>query len=164
MAIGNKENRIKDGDVVRLYSRKLYNENVTLGSNEGEKAATYILLARGYEEKLKDPIYKEFLSINSSNADEFVNSASGGWEKAGDYTDDSAKRVFYYKRALHFAMELPEEERKAKELRIGLKLRKSGSATPKMEKSDTVTDINAYRKSRNGESPKPPKLEEHKRA
>jgi len=164
MAIGNKENRIKDGDVVRLYSRKLYNEKVSLGSNENEKAATYILLARGYEERLKDPLYKEVFSMNSSNADEFINSASSGWEKAGDYADDSVKRAFYYKRALHFAKELPDEERKAKELRIGLKLRKNGSTTPRMEKSDTVTDINTYRKNRTGESPKPPKLEEHKRA
>ncbi len=164
MAIGNKENRIKNGSVVRLYSRKLYNEKVSLGSDEDEKAATYILLARGYEERLSDPLYKEFLSVNSSNADEFINSASSGWEKAGDYADDSAKRAFYYKRALHFAMELPKEEREAKELRIGLKLRKNGSTMPKMEKSDSVTDINAYRKSRNGESPKPPRLEEHKRA
>lgn len=164
MAIGNKENRIKDGDVVRLYSRRLYNESVALGNNEEEKAATYILLARGYEQRLKDPLYKEFLSMNSSNADEFINSASSGWEKAGDYADDSSKRLFYYKRALRFAMELPDEERKAKELRIGIKLRKNSSATPKMEKSDTVTDINAYRKSRKGEAPEPPKLEEHKRA
>ena len=164
MAIGNKENRIKDADVVRLYSRKLYNEKVALGSNEDEKAATYILLARGYEDRLKDPLYKEFLSMNSSNADEFINSASSGWEKAGDYTDDNSKRAFYYKRALRFAKDLPEDEKKAKELRIGIKLRKNSSAAPKKEKSDTVTDINAYRKSRNGEAPKPPRFEGHKRA
>ena len=164
MAIGNKENRIKNADVVRLYSRKLYNEKVALGSNEEEKTATYILLARGYEQRLKDPLYKEFLSMNSSNADEFINSASSGWEKAGDYADDSSKRLFYYKRALRFAMDLPEEERRAKELRIGIKLRRSSSATPKMEKSDTVTDITAYRKRREEEAPNPPKLEGHKRA
>jgi hypothetical protein len=164
MAIGNNENKVKNENVVRLYSRKLYNEKVALGSNEDEKAATYILLARGYEDRLKDPLYKEFLSMNSGNADEFINSASSGWEKAGDYADDSSKRAFYYKRALRFAMDLPYDERKAKELRIGIKLRKNSSAAPKMEKSDTVTDINAYRKSRNGETPKPPKLEGHKRA
>ncbi|MCL5786762.1 MAG: hypothetical protein M1520_00970 [Candidatus Marsarchaeota archaeon] len=164
MAIGNKENRMKDGNVVRLYNRKLYNEKVALGSDESEKAATYILLARGYEERLKDPLYKEYLSMNSSNSNEFVNSASSGWEKAGDYADDSAKKAFYYKRALHFASDLPDEDRKAKELRIGLKLRKSGSTTQKMEKSDTVTDINVYRKSRGEKSPEPPKIQEHRRA
>jgi hypothetical protein len=164
MAIGNKENRMKDGNVVRLYNRKLYNEKVALGSNEDEKAATYILLARGYEERLEDPLYKKFLSMNSSNSNEFINSASSGWEKAGDYADDSTKRAFYYKRALRFASDLPDEDRKAKELRIGLKLRKSSSTMPKIEKSDTVTDINVYRKSKGEKSPEPPKIQEHRRA
>lgn len=152
MAIGEKSNGICESNVVRLYSRRLYNEKVSLGSSESEKAAAYFMLARGYEKRLGDPAHRRSLSLKSSTADESISSASDGWEKAGDYANDSAKRPFYYMRALRLAIDLPEEDRKAKELRIGLKINKGSSSMPRMKRSSAVTDINAYRKGRKNKS------------
>lgn len=152
MAIGGNGNGICESNVVRLYSRRLYNEKVSLGGSESDRAAAYLLLARGYEKRLGDPGHRRSLSLKSSNSEEAINSASDGWEKAGDYADDSAKRPFYYMRALRFAIDLPEEDRKAKELRIGLKINKGSSSMPRMERGSAITDINAYRMGRKNKS------------
>jgi hypothetical protein len=133
------------GNVVRIYGRKLYDERVTVGNTGEERASTYLYIARGWEDQLKDPLK---ITQNSANSAEFNSGASSRWEKAGDYAVDPHKRASYYERALRFAKSLPEEERRIKELRLSLKMRRSSAHLHEAaaEKHGVVINMDAYRK------------------
>ena len=136
MGVGNT------GNLVRLYSRRLYEKGVIVSGSEKERADTYLHLARGWEDRLVE----QKLELRSSNADEFNNGASARWEKAGDHATDNSKKTLCYERALHFARSLPEEDRKVKELRMELKMRREMRPMPAVVENGTVVDIDIYRK------------------
>ena len=127
---------MQDNKVVALYDRRLYGRlDVLLDKRRNSK--TYSLIAKSDQAIYNNPAkFKNLLREHKDT--EKLRDISEGWEKAGDYERNSAKRKVFYDNALSALEHLSIKQRNADENRVLMKMKNHG----------LIEDMSMYRKLR----------------